>query len=465
MRHSRKPIHHGTRAAGNRHRRTVRWETSAGYLATGLGASPIPVFDMNHRRALLCCASIVATLLSLTASAQEWTRFRGPNGQGQSESAATIPITWTEADYNWKVDLRDVGHSSPVIWDDKVFVTSADPDTATRHVLCFDTKSGNQLWERDFPGKKYHVHNQNNFAVSTPALDDKRIYLAWASNDEFVLQALTHDGQDEWQINLGPFISQHGFGTSPIVVDDEVIITNDQEGEDRFLIAVDSATGKERWRIPRKYAENRQNASYATPCILETPAGRELIVCSWAYGITSHDLKTGAVNWEAPVFKLRPVGSPVLADGLILANCGEGQEGKGNNMVVAIKPGNKDGAAAQLMYSIPKSSAPYVTTICTAGDLAFLWGDGGIVSCIDIPTGKVLWRQRVGGVFYGSPVRVGDRIYCMSLDGDVVVLAAAPEYKLLARNSLGEGSQATPAIADGRMYLRTLSHLISIGGK
>ena len=134
-------------------------------------------------------------------------------------------------------------------------------------------------------------------------------------------------------------------------------------------------------------------------------------------------------------------------------------------MVVAIKPGSKDGTPYELAYSIPKSSAPYVTTICTADNLAFLWGDGGIVSCIDVPTGHVHWRQRVGGVFYGSPVRVGDRIYCISLDGDVVVLAASSEYKLLARNSLGEGSQATPAIAGGKMYLRTLSHLISIGGK
>jgi outer membrane protein assembly factor BamB len=419
---------------------------------------------MVHRRIIIAIA-VSGLLHSATAYAQEWTRFRGPNGQGQSESAANIPITWTETDYNWKADLPGVGHSSPVIWGDRVFVTSADRDTATRHVLCLSTADGKILWQRDFPGANYHVHTQNNFAVSTPALDANRIYLAWASSDEFILQALTHDGQDVWQINLGPFVSQHGFGTSPIVVDDEVIITNDQEGETRSLIAVDAATGQERWKIPRKYADNRQNASYATPCILETPVGRELIVCSWAYGITSHDLKTGEVNWEAPVFKLRPVGSPVLAGGLILANCGEGSEGKGNNMVVAVKPGSKDGQIPELVYSIPKSSSPYVTTICTAGDLTFLWGDGGIVTCIDAPTGKVHWRERVGGIFYGSPVRVGDRIYCISLDGEVDVLAASSEYKLLARNPLGEASQATPAIADGRMYLRTLSHLISIGGK
>jgi outer membrane protein assembly factor BamB len=262
---------------------------------------------------------------------------------------------------------------------------------------------------------------------------------------------------------LGPYKSEHGFGTSPITVDDEVIITNDQEGENRSLIAVDANTGDDRWRIPRRYADNRQNASYSTPCVMDTPTGRELIVCSWAHGISSHDLKTGVENWEAQVFKLRPVASPVLADGLIMCSCGEGG---GNNTMVALKPGNKDGQKAELAYpTIDRTSAPYIPTICVAGDLAFLWGDKGIVACIDVPTGKQHWRQRVGGNFFGSPVRVGDKIYCISTDGDVIVLSAASEYKLLAKNPLGESSQATPAISGGKMYLRTLSHLVSVGGK
>ena len=417
-------------------------------------------------RRLSLCMAVAFAFIGTQATAQEWSRFRGPNGQGQSEAAATIPVEWTEKDYNWKIELPGVGHSSPVVWGNKIFVTSADPQNATRHVSCFSTADGKKLWQRDFPGAEYHLHTQNTYASSTPALDAERVYLAWASDKEFTLQALTHDGKDVWQLNLGPYISQHGFGTSPIVVDDQVIITNDQEGETRFLLAVDSKTGEERWKIPRKYADNRQNASYATPCVLETPLGKELIVCSWAHGITSHDLKTGAELWSAPVLKARPVGSPVLASGLILVNQGDGAEGKGgSNSVMAIKPGNREGRIPELVYTIPKASAPYVTTMCTAGDLAFLWGDGGIVTCIDVPTGKNHWRQRIGGIFYSSPIRVGDRIYCTSLDGDVVVIAASPEYKLLARNSLGESTCATPAIADGRMYLRTASHLMSLGGK
>ena len=408
---------------------------------------------------------ILAVIGAGIAFSDEWPRFRGPNGLGQSDAASTIPVSWTDKDYNWKIELPGVGHSSPVIWGNKVFVTSGDPDTATRHVLCVNAATGEKLWQRDFPGKTYHLHTQNSYATSTPALDADRVYLAWASDDEFTLQALTHNGDDVWRINLGPFKSEHGFGTSPIVVDDMVIITNDQEGENRFLIAVDSKTGNERWKIPRKYANNRQNASYATPCLMDTPNGRELIVCSWAHGITAHDLKTGAVNWEAPVFKLRPVGSPVIADGLILANTGEGSEGKGNNSMYAVRPGSKDGTDAKLLYSLPKSSSPYVTTICTAGDLGFLWGDNGIVSCIDIKTGEPHWRQRVGGIYYSSPIRVGDRIYGTSTEGEVVVLAASGDYRMLARNSLGEGTCATPAIANGVMYLRHAVALDVAGGQ
>jgi len=414
---------------------------------------------MRARKLLMLAAAIN---LAASAEAQDWTRFRGPNGQGQSD-APTIPITWTENDYNWKVELPGIGHSSPVVWGDKVFVTSADPDSATLHVLCLSTANGKELWHRDYASAVHKVHTQNNFASSTPALDANRVYFAWANPQHYNLAALTHDGHDAWQIDLGPFKSEHGFGTSPIVVDDMVVITNDQEGDNRFLIAVDSATGQQRWRIPRKYADNRQNASYSTPCLLETDRGRELIVCSWAHGISSHDLKTGQENWEATVFKLRPVASPVLADGLILASCGEGG---GNNTVVALRPGGKDARPPELAYApIDRSSAPYIPTICTAGDLAFLWGEKGIVACMDIPSGKMRWRERVGGNFFSSPIRVRDRIYNVSADGEVVVLAAEPEFKLLARNPLGEGTQATPAVADGKMYLRTASHLISIGGK
>jgi outer membrane protein assembly factor BamB len=415
------------------------------------------------RLATVIAVSLCVSTIACHAPAQEWTRFRGPNGQGQSD-AAGIRTEWTEKDYNWRVELPGVGNSSPVIWRRKVFVTSADADSATLHVLGLDTTNGQKLWQKDFPSTTHKIHNFNTYASGTPTVDAERLYIASATPEEYWLAALTHDGKNVvWRKSLGPYESQHGFGMSPIVVDGEVIITNDQDGPGSFLIAFDAKTGNERWRLERKHANNRQNASYSTPCILESPQGKELIVCSWAYGISSHDLKTGKENWEAPIFKLRPVSSPVLVAGLILGSEGEGA---GNNTVFAIHPGDTKGKTPDVAYSIPKAYAPYVPTMVAAGDLAFLWSDKGLVTCIDASTGKIrIDRQRVGGNYFGSPIRIGDRIYCMSADGDCVVIAATPEFKLLARNALGEGSRATPAVADGRLYLRTDSHLISLGGK
>src|SRR5690606_1570197 len=143
----------------------------------------------------------------------------------------------------------------------------ADPTSGTRHVLCYDAADGHKIWQRDFKASTHHLHTRNSYCSSTPAVDAERVYVSWATPEEFTLLALTHDGEDVWRRDLVPFKSEHGFGTSPIVVDDMVVITGDHEGDDRFVTAVDSKTGDQRWRISRKYAKNRQNASYATPCV------------------------------------------------------------------------------------------------------------------------------------------------------------------------------------------------------
>ncbi len=263
-------------------------------------------------------------------------------------------------------------------------------------------------------------------------------------------------------MDLGKFIARHGFGASPIVYEDLVIITNDQEGES-FLVAVDRKNGDTRWKIPRR-SLSPQSASYSTPMIYTPPGGEdELIVNSWAHGITSHNPRTGEINWEAPVFKLRTVGSPILAGGLIWGSCGEGA---GNNSVVAITPGDKNGGKPLVRFSVgPKSMWPYVPTMIAAGDLVFLWGDTGIVTCVNARTRQQLWQQRIGGTHFASPIRIGDRIFGVSTQGEVIVLATSPEFKELARVSLGDESNATPAVADGTLFLRTQTKLMSVGGK
>ncbi len=412
-------------------------------------------------RATLACAVVLASLAA--ADAQEWTRFRGPNGTGHSDATA-IPAEWTEADYNWRVELPGVGHSSPVLWGDRIFLLSADPDTAERYVLCLSAVDGHELWRREFPGKPHKLHARSSYASCTPAVDAEHVYVAWSNPDRTSLVALTHDGDDVWDVDLGPWVSQHGFGTSPMLYEDLVVIQSSQEPEsmapdavrpkESFVVAVDRDSGKIRWRTPRKI----KTASYSVPCVYTPPGGLpELLCCTTAEGLFSLDPKTGKQNWGIDVFTMRTVSSPILAGGLVIGTTGSGQ---GGNYVVAVRPGPKP----EVVYKVPES-APYVPTPVANGDLVFLWWDSGIVTCVDAASGKKQWSQRVGGSYSGSPVCVGNRIYCISDDGEVVVLAAEKEFRELGRSSLGEPSRSTPAISGGRMYLRTYSHLISLGGK
>ena len=288
---------------------------------------------MRERLWTLALGCGLLLLCSQVTFSQEWTRFRGPNGSGQSE-AATIPATWTEDEVLWKTALPGQGNASPVVWGDRVFLISANPDDGTRYVLCLSATDGELLWKRDYPSHKHHIHQLNTLASSTPTVDAQRVYCAWSTPEEFTLLALTHDGEPVWKANLGAFASQHGFGTSPILYEDTLIIANDQDA-DSFVIAVEAASGKTRWKVPRRHLPE-QNTCYATPCVYR-PEGRpeELILCSRAHGVTSIDPHNGETNWEAAVLERRAVSSPIVVDGLVLATCGAGG---GQNTLVALRP-------------------------------------------------------------------------------------------------------------------------------
>jgi outer membrane protein assembly factor BamB len=390
-------------------------------------------------------------------AAQEWTRFRGPNGAGQSD-AEKIPTKWTEKDYNWKADLPGTGHSSPVLWGKKLFITSGDPATGEVHVLRLDADTGAEVWRNSYLTSNHHLHARNSYASATPCVDAERIYLPVVTPEQYSLVALDHNGEKVWRADLGPFNSEHGFGASPMIYKDLVVIANDQKGSS-FLVAIRRDSGEVAWKTERtKFVRT----AYGTPCVY-TPAGGEdeLIFTSGANGVTSVDPTSGKVNWQVEPFDKRSVSSPVIAGGLVFGTCGSGG---GGNFVVAVRPGEKNGQAAEVVYKIDRS-APYVPTSVAAGDLLFLWYDKGIVTCLDAPSGKVHYQQRVGGNFSGSPIRIGDRIYCISEDGECYVIAADKKFKLLAKNPLGDLSRATPSVAGGRLFLRTYGSLISLGGE
>jgi outer membrane protein assembly factor BamB len=348
------------------------------------------------------------------------------------------------------------------LWGDKIFLTSAFEDTATRLVLCLRAGDGQIVWQRKYPSSLHTKHKFNSFASSTPCVDEERVYCCWSTPDEYTLLALDHDGREVWKKNFGPYVSQHSCGVSPVVYDELVVLGNDQGDENHqgtsSLVAVDRRTGEPRWKLDRRTA----TVAYSTPCVYQPDGGdAELIFNSESHGITSIDPENGRVNWEINVFSKRSVSSPVIAGGLIFGSCGSGG---GGNYVVAVHPPVEKGGSPEIAYKV-ETAAPYVPTPVALGDLVFFWSDNGMVTCVRATTGKTVWQRRVGGNYHGSPVCAGGRLYCIAEDGVVAVVAAAEKYELLARNPLGEESRSTPAIANGRMYLRTYSHLTSVGGK
>ncbi len=422
-------------------------------------------------RSIVAPACLLASLLATTSvSAQEWARFRGPNGTGFSQ-AKTIPTTWTEEDYNWKVELPGgSGHSSPVVWGDKVFLLSADPNDATRYMLCYDAKTGKQLWQRKYQSTPHHLHVRSSFASSTPAVDADHVYIGWSTPEVTTLKAFDHDGSEAWSLDLGPWVSQHGFGASPILFDDLVILHNSQQSNQlkegvkpgvSAMMAFNRRTGKEVWRTPLVSA----NVCYSVPFLYEPAEGPiELICTSTGNGVFSLDPQTGKPNWSVEgAFKMRTVGSPIFAGGHIFGSTGSGAYAA--NYVVAVKPGKQADIAFQLNNS-SKFKAPYVPSLIARGNDVYMLYDRGFASCVDATSGDVHWSARTGAAFSGSPVLVRDRIYCLDEEGVVWVIAADPqELRVLAKNPLGEPSRSVPAVSGGRMFLRTYSHLICVGGK
>ncbi len=416
----------------------------------------------------LCHVWIVmgsAVLLTFAASvqAENWPRFRGPNGQGLS-AARGIPVRWTEKDIRWKVDLPGGGHSSPVIWDDRVFVTSADDKARKGILLCLNASDGRELWRRERSLERLPMNTLNAYASATPALDADHVYLVWPGAEQVTLVALTHEGNEVWAAVLPGVQAKHGAGSSPIVWNGLVIVScerDEKEGNPAgsVWLAVDRRTGRIQWR----YRHPRDaNASYSTPCVYRDGQGRDqLIFTSHSHGIAAVRPDTGALLWKTEAaLPNRVVGSPVIADPWVIATCGEGGGGTRLSAVRPPDPNSTSGAAE--VYSLDRGVVPYVPTPVLYEGLLFAFHDNGNVSCLRAATGQVLWNAKPAGRFYGSPVCVAGNLYCITLDGDVVVLKAGPVYERLAVNALGEKSHTTPAVADGRMVIRTFSRVCCI---
>ena len=404
----------------------------------------------------LLAVGLANLVTSHSAEGQNWPRFRGPNGSGVSELKG-LPLTWTEDDYAWKAELPGIGHSSPVVWDKQVFVTSADVDAGKRFLLAIDSEDGRINWKREIPFTKYRHHKNNSAASNTPAVDANGVYVLWQAKDASPLVAFDHNGQALWTYDLGPYLHGQGPATSPIVHDGMVLVCNDHKSNS-FLLAVDAANGKEVWKVPRE----GKRACYATPCIIHRPDEQAEIVFSHCFeGIIGVDPHSGTRNWHIDVFgthSQRAVGSPIVWSDLILANSGART---GEKRSVAIRPGGRSNEVSKV-YEFDRSASPHVPTLLAYRNRLYLWTDMGILTCADATSGEKIWQARVGGNYFSSPIAADGRILNVQTDGTVMIVAADDEYRMLAKIPLGEASHATPAAGAGKLIFRTQSSLFAL---
>jgi len=394
-------------------------------------------------------------------SPHDWPRIRGLAGAGQGGDRG-LPADWTTRDWDWSVGLPGLGHASLVVWDGLVVTAAADPETGARWLVGLALADGSVRWQVERPGGVHHTHKFNDIASSTPAIDAAGVYWMQQRGEKIVIEAFGHDGKPRWEVDLGPFASQHGLGSSPAVWNDLVIVPLENDGPSR-VVALDAATGAERWSLAR----NTDLTAYATPLVLDGPRPM-VVLASTAHGVAGVDARTGQLLWEQKCLPRRAVSSPVLCGGRVLATCGAGS---GDNLLAAVRVPDAGALAAAAGGSVPappidwtldKSVAPYVPTPLVTPRGLFLWSDRGVVTRADAATGEIRWRGRVGDNYFASPVSLGDAVLGISTDGRMVLVGTGDEFEILGERPLEEVVRASPAVAAGRLVVRTEKKVLAM---
>lgn len=407
----------------------------------------------------------LASLLFVAAlpANETWPRFRGENGDGIT--AAKLPTRPGQDNLRWSTPLPGPGSSSPVIWKNRLFVTSEDRSEQVTKLLCLDSHSGKPLWSRPFKVGDYHLHRFNNTAAATPAVNESHVLLAWFDGPAAtaMLTAFDHEGSEKWSVKLGPFPSQHGFNLHPVIHDDAVIVSplHMKEG---YVAAFALADGKLRWKTP--YAGDK--TSYVTPLVRPTASGPEVVLASQANGVFALDLATGKETWSLPdTMKQRTIVSPidVLAGSpgappLIAVGCK-------NGVYFAVRPPSQSGDEAEIAWHM-EGRTPYVPTPVSNGTTVFVVSDGGTLTALDARSGKTQWSESLRANFYASPVLADGKLYALTREGELIVAEVGEGYRELSRTSLGKkpddpATDATPALAHGRLYLRVGNQLDCYG--
>ena len=433
-------------------------------------------------------ALAVTGLGSITAKAKpgNWPQWRGPDGSGISNEK-NLPSEWSPTkNIKWKVPIDGRAHSSPIVWGNRIFLTTAvegsvvpgakavnhtgddgkpflHPDSVgadkkhTFKVICIDRDSGKIVWQSTaWEGTPYdNRHRKSSYAASTPATDGKLVYAFFGTEG---LYAYDFKGKLAWKADLGKLGTVGmGTGTSPILFDNLVIVQADEEnGASSFIVAVDKNTGKEAWRTARKV-----QVSWSTPLLVRSSKRAELIA-SGTESVISYDPATGKELWRHKGVESNAIPSPVANNEMVFLVAGFPAK-----IAMAIKLGQSGDLTGtpNVPWTYAKGTA-YVPSPILYGDYLYLTTDRGILTCIDAKTGEVKYeggRIPIPATFTASPVAFEGKILMTSEDGDTFIVKAGPQHQILGTNSVGEPVYASPAIADGRIFIRGEKNLYCIG--
>lgn len=400
-------------------------------------------------------ALAVVTLIAPAARAQDWPAFRGPTGQGHS-SERGLPLEWSElTNVAWKVPVSGRGWSSPSVADGRVWLTTATAEgSGSLRLLAYDVETGLEVVNTEVFGidETSSPNPKNSLASPTPVVDVEgdRVFVHFGADGT---AALTTSGELVWSTRF-PHVTQHGNGGSPVLYRDRLILSID--GYDTaYVVALDAATGEERWRTTRRTPISQ---AYSTPLVIRV-GDRDQLFSIGAFRATAYDPDSGTEIWEVSYGDgFSNVPAPVFGHGMVYVATGF----QVPSLLAVRADGRGDVTSTHTAWTL-RRGAPLTPSPLLVGDEIYIVSDLGIATCLDARTGETHWRERLGGNFSASPVFADGRIYFQSEEGVTTVLAPGTEYRALASNQLDGATLASMAVAAGSLFIRTHDHLYRIG--
>jgi outer membrane protein assembly factor BamB len=406
-------------------------------------------------------ALLAALLLGWPAQADEnWPRFRGPHANGHADGTG-LPTTWSESkNIKWKTPIHDLGWSSSVVWGDQIWVTTATADGKVDYAVCLDKHTGKivhdlKLWENENPSPLGNA--MNCYASCTPVIEAGRVYVHFGSYGTACLDTAT--GKILWQRRDLPCEHFRGPGSSPILFENLLIFHMD--GYDhQYVVALDKATGETVWKTDRDVDYGTDNGdtmkAFCTPLVIEA-AGKEQLISPTSKATLAYDPRTGKELWRVRYGSFSVAAMPLFDKELLYLNTGFGKAD-----LLAVRPdGAGDVTDSHVVWTAKKSIGSKPSQVLVDG-LIFNVHDSGVASCLDAKTGDELWSKRLGGEYSGALLYGDGKVYFCSHDGSTTVLKAAREYTELAKNQLGDGFMASPAVTGKALILRTKSALYRV---